>query len=242
MKPPRPSAALVRVLSKRGFCSRAQAFEFVHAGRVRVNGKVARDPLAAVPSGATITVDNAAAPATSSTYIMLNKPRGLVTTTSDERGRDTVYSCLAGSTLPRLITVGRLDKASEGLLLLTNDNAWAAKITDPASPIDKTYDVQIGTVADHLLLDALTRGVRSDGEHLRARSAKLLRGGEKNSWIQVVLDEGRNRHIRRMLDSLAIEVLRLVRVSIGPLTLGTLAKGQWRHLTTQEVRVISPAR
>ncbi len=128
--------------------------------------------------------------------------------------------------------VGRLDKASEGLLLMTNDSEWAAGITAPESHLDKTYHVQIGAVADDNLFSMLRRGVESQGEVLHAKRVSSLRAGEKNSWIEVVLDEGKNRQIRRMLASLGIEVLRLVRVSIGPLTLGDLKRGATRRLTS----------
>lgn len=165
---------------------------------------------------------------------MFNKPRGVVTTASDEKGRATVYSHL-NVELPWVGPVGRLDKASEGLLLLTNDSGWAARVLAPETHLDKTYDVQIAAVADESLLDMLIRGVSSsDGDLLRAKKAGLLRSGNKNSWLKIVLDEGKNRHIRRMLAECGVEVLRLVRVAIGPLALGELAKGDSRFLTKEE--------
>jgi 23S rRNA pseudouridine2605 synthase len=170
-------------------------------------------------------------------YIMFNKPRGIVTTAADEQGRDTIYSLV-----PRgqwLAPVGRLDKASEGLLLLTNDSAWAAGITAPESHLDKTYHVQISALADDRLLARLTAGVRESGELLKAKRARRLREGQKNSWIEIVLDEGKNRHIRRMFAALGIEVLRLIRVAIGELRLGELSKGDVRGLTPQEIKKLS---
>jgi 23S rRNA pseudouridine2605 synthase len=178
--------------------------------------------------------DRAAAPATR-LVVMLNKPRGLVTTTRDEQGRDTVYRCLEGSDLPWVAPVGRLDKASEGLLLFTNDPLWAAGITNPASGPDKTYHVQINRLPQPDLLTTLTQGVAVDGEHLRAKLARVLRVGDKNAWLEIVLDEGRNRQIRRLLAALDLSVLRLVRVAVGSLQLGELAKGQWRPLTEPEI-------
>jgi len=164
----------------------------------------------------------------------MNKPRGIVTTASDEKGRDTVYSLL-GEDLPWVAPVGRLDKASEGLLLLTNDSEWAARVTAPETHLDKTYHVQIGKIADEALLLALKDGVRTkEGETLHVKRASLLRQGERNSWLEIVLDEGKNRHIRRMLEVLDIEVLRLIRVAIGPTALGELAKGGVRALTGEE--------
>ena len=208
----------------------------MRAGRVRVNGKVVLDPEFPVRQGQDqIDVSGQDAAPAARVVLMLNKPRGLVTTTQDEHGRATVYSCLAGAALPWLAPVGRLDKASEGLLLFSNDPAWAARITDPASAVEKTYHVQIDCLPDSALLAALQRGISVDGEHLSVRSARCLRSGGKNAWLEVALSEGRNRQIRRLLAALDVSVLRLVRVAIGPLSLGKLPKGQWRMLMEQEI-------
>jgi 23S rRNA pseudouridine2605 synthase len=169
---------------------------------------------------------------------MLNKPRGLVTTASDEKARETVFSRLAGKGLPFVAPVGRLDKASEGLLLFTNDTAWAAKVTDPSSRIQKTYHVQIDRVVDDVLLAQMRRGVDLEGETLKVKAVKVLRQGEKTCWIEVALEEGKNRHIRRMADALGLSVLRLVRVAIGSLPLGNLPKGESRLLTEMDLRAI----
>ncbi len=167
-------------------------------------------------------------------YLMLNKPRGVVTTAADEKGRKTVYAYL-DEDLPWVGPVGRLDKASEGLLLLTNDSEWAARVTAPETHLNKTYHVQITAVADEVLIATLIRGVASGrGELLRAKRAQILRSGNKNSWLEIVLDEGKNRQIRRMLAACSVEVLRLMRVAIGPLSLGELAKGDSRALTQEE--------
>ena len=181
-----------------------------------------------------IEVDGEQLNATAKIYLVLNKPRGIVTTASDEKGRDTVYSLL-GAELPWVAPVGRLDKASEGLLLLTNDSGWGARVTAPETHLDKTYHVQIGRIADVALLETLKNGIRTkEGDTLRVKEASPLRQGERNSWLEIILDEGRNRHVRRMLESLNIEVLRLIRVAIGPLALGDLAKGAVRPLTSGE--------
>ena len=226
---------LARALSKLGYCSRSRAFDLICEGKVRLNGSVTRNPEAPVRLGADrIQVEGKTMAAAEKIYLMLNKPRGIVTTAADEKGRDTVYSLLPADT-PWIAPVGRLDQASEGLLLLTNDSEWAARITDPASHVDKAYHVQIGIVAGGRMLSALVRGVETPkGETLRAKRVKLLRAGEKNSWIEIVLDEGKNRQIRRMLDSLGFEVLRLIRVSIGPLQVGDLPKGAHRLLRKEE--------
>jgi 23S rRNA pseudouridine2605 synthase len=225
---------LARALSKLGYCSRSQAFVIIRAGRVTLNGAVRRDPETPVNlEHDRILVDGEALTPSSHVYLVLNKPRGVVTTAADEKGRRTVYDCLPAG-LPWLAPVGRLDKASEGLLLLTNDSEWAARILAPERHLDKTYHVQIGTLADATLLRALERGVIVDGERLRVRCVGVLRGGQRNTWLEIVLDEGKNRHIRRLLAALGVEVLRLVRVAIGPLALGKLHKGSSRPLTADE--------
>lgn len=189
-----------------------------------------------LPDRDRLTLDGQPLTAVERRYLLLNKPRGLVTTTADEKGRDTVYRCFDGAGLPWLAPVGRLDKASEGLLLFSNDPQWAARITDPATGPDKTYHVQISKQPDAGLLAQLVAGIDHDGERLAAKSARLIRSGEKNAWLEIVLNEGRNRHIRRLLEAHDIGVLRLIRIAIGPLQLGTLAKGQWRWLEQHEYR------
>ena len=226
---------LARALSKLGYCSRAQAAQLTRAGKVNVNGAVRRDPETPVRIGKDrIEIEGHPVAAAKKIYLVLNKPRGIVTTASDEKGRDTVYSLL-GADVRWIAPVGRLDKASEGLLLLTNDSEWAAGVTSPETHLDKTYHVQIGRIADAALLEALKKGVRTkEGDTLHVKDASLLRQGERNSWVEIILDEGKNRHIRRMVETLGIEVLRLMRVAIGPLALGNLAKGAVRQLTAEE--------
>ena len=227
---------LARVLSKRGVCSRSEAARWIEAGRVSIGGRVVRDPEhPTVGDEPAILVDGLPLAAPSPCHLMLNKPRGLVTTATDERGRDTVYRCFDGAELGWIAPVGRLDKASEGLLLFSNDPAWSARITDPATGPDKTYHVQVDSIPDTALLAALVEGVDSDGERLRASAAALLRTGERNAWLEIVLDEGRNRQIRRLLAAFDLEVKRLVRVAIGGLALGNLPKGQWRPLDPEEL-------
>lgn len=236
-----PRHGLARALSKLGLCSRTEAARWIVAGRVRVDGRLVLDPeFPTVAGRSTITVEGLEAPAAERRYLMLNKPRGLVTTASDERGRDTVYRCLDGASLPWLAPVGRLDKASEGLLLLSNDPAWAAAITDPATGPDKTYHVQVDAIPDAALLASLEAGAVVDGELLRAVRATLLRTGTRNAWLEIGLDEGRNRQIRRLLEAFDLSVLRLVRVAIGELSLGELGKGAWRDLSAAEVAALGP--
>jgi 23S rRNA pseudouridine2605 synthase len=231
-----PRHGVARVISKLGLGSRTQAAQWIRDGRVRVNGRVVRDAELPVRQGLDrIDIDGEQPAPATRVVLILNKPRGLVTTVKDEKGRATVYSCCADAALPWLAPVGRLDKASEGLLLFSNDPAWAARVTDPGSGPAKTYHVQIDRLPDTPLLAALQHGAVSNGEHLKARTARCLRSGDKNAWLEIVLDEGRNRQIRRLLEALDVSVLRLVRVAIGPVSLGTLAKGQWRMLTQEEM-------
>jgi 23S rRNA pseudouridine2605 synthase len=217
--------------------SRTAASGWVREGRVRVNGRVITDPEFPVRGGVDrVSVDGRDAASVERIVIMLNKPRGLVTTTQDERGRETVYRCLENTGLPWLAPVGRLDKASEGLLLFSNDPVWAAQVTDPASGPEKIYHVQVGRSPDASLLPALTRGVPADGDHLSAKSARILRAGKRTAWLEIVLEEGRNRQIRRLLAALDVSVLRLVRIAMGPLQLGNLPKGAWRRLSAEEIQ------
>ena len=230
---------LARALSKLGFCSRTQAFSFIRSGRVRLNERPVRDPETPVRLDKDrIEVDGKNIDPARKVYLMLNKPRGLVTTRSDEKGRKNIYSLLPND-LEWLAPVGRLDMASEGLLLLTNDSMWGARIASPEAHIEKTYHVQIAAVADPELLDRMRGGIGTkDGEVLRVKRVTILRLG-KNSWLEIVLDEGKNRHIRRMLSELKIEVLRLVRVAVGPIELGDLPKGKTRPLTNKEKEALA---
>jgi 23S rRNA pseudouridine2605 synthase len=233
---------LARALSKLGFCSRSAAFELIRTGRVRLNGTTPRNPETPVELlRDRIEVDGVAVGRAERVYWMLNKPRGLVTTAEDEQGRATVYARLPAG-LPWMGPVGRLDKASEGMLLFTNDSEWAARITAPGSHLEKTYHVQISGVANPELLRILESGVISgEGESLSAKRVRPIREGQKNSWIEIVLEGGRNRQIRRMLEANGVEVLRLIRISIGPLLLGPLGKGEARSLTPAEKASIDNA-
>ena len=233
---------LARALSKLGYCSRSRAAELIAAGRVKLNGTLRHDPETPVHIGKDrIEIDSQPVEGGSKIYLALNKPRGVVTTAADEKNRETAYAYLPEG-LPWIAPVGRLDKASEGLLLLTNDSEWAARITAPETHLDKTYHVQISAIGDEKMLQSLRNGIRtSDGEFLRLKNVRMLRQGERHSWLEIVLDEGKNRHIRRMLAELKIEVLRLVRVAIGPLTLDDLSKGATRALEQGEKQALDRA-
>jgi 23S rRNA pseudouridine2605 synthase len=227
---------LPRALSKLGFCSRTQAEALIAGGHVAVDGRTILDVNAWIDlDRAQISVDGTTVAAERPLYLMLNKPRGVVTTRHDPEGRPTVYDCLRDFDGPHLSPVGRLDKASEGLLLFTNDTVLAQALLDPITHVAKIYHVQINRIVDDASLMEMTRGIAADGEVLTARSVKLLRAGAKNAWIEVELREGKNRQIRRMLEAMGIECLRLVRISIGSLTLGELEKGSVRVLGEDEV-------
>ena len=241
--PPAGQVSIPRALSKLGICSRAEGVRMVEAGRVRVNGKLAKDPAQRItPETDSIELDGKSIIRAERVYLALNKPRGLVTTRDDPQGRATIYECLVSAPLPFVAPVGRLDKASEGLLLLTNDSRWSSRLLDPASHVDKVYHVQVRGVLDDEGLARIAAGIveGDTGEHLGVKRIALLRIGSRSSaWYEIVLDEGKNRHIRRIFAALDVEVLRLVRISIGPLALGTLVKGAWRLLSGDEVRALS---
>jgi 23S rRNA pseudouridine2605 synthase len=235
-KPATERTGLARALSKLGYCSRSQAVLLVRDARVRVDGRQVLDPERRVDWNVSrIEVDGQVLRKEQKVYLMLNKPRGLVTTAADEKGRGTVFDCLSDKKLPFVSPVGRLDQASEGLLLFTNDTHWAARITGPENHVDKTYHVQIDAIADDGLISRLRDGVTAEGERLTVKRAGILRTGEKNSWLEIVVDEGKNRHIRRLLDSAGVGVIRLIRIAIGSLSLGTLAKGEIRFLSDSEI-------
>jgi 23S rRNA pseudouridine2605 synthase len=208
-----------------------------------VAGRVQRNPERPTAARERISVDGKVVGVAERVYLALNKPRGRVVTAKDERDRETIFGLLKSSGLPYLAPVGRLDKASEGLLLMTNDSEWAARMTNPETGPPKTYHVQIAGIPDQAALDAMLRGIDDDGEHLAVAKVRILRTGQKNAWLEVVLEEGRNRHLRRLLAAFDFEVLRLVRIAIGPVGLGTLAKGQWRALLKSELlELATPSR
>jgi 23S rRNA pseudouridine2605 synthase len=232
------AVSLARALSKLGWCSRAEARPLIEAGRVAVDGEVVRNPDARVDvRRARITVDGTTVRAASQVYLMLNKPRGWVTTSSDEHGRSTVYELLPDG-LPRVVAVGRLDLESEGLLLFTNDTRWADRITDPRSHLDKTYHVEVAAPPDADLLAGTLEGVDAGrGEVLRLKSVSRLK--RRGHWLEIVIDEGRNRQIRRVLEAVGMEVVTLRRVAIGTVALGDLGPGLWRVLTPEERQALS---
>jgi 23S rRNA pseudouridine2605 synthase len=232
---------LARALSKSGHCSRSAAVEKIRAGKVKLNGRVVRDPEKPVHLGRdNIRVEGDLLPALPKLYFVLNKPRGFVTTASDEKGRRTVYELLPADSA-WVAPVGRLDMASEGLLLMTNDSEWSARIADPSSHVEKVYQVQVTGMVSKEMMNAMLQGVRRQNQLLKAKRIHIVRQGQRNTWLQIVLAEGKNRQIRRMVESFGREVLRLIRISIGPLTLGDLPKGSFRPLAYAEKSALDRA-
>lgn len=230
--------SLPRALSKLGYCSRSKALELIHQGKVKVNSVICFDAKRRVNLlSDNIEVNGEKIQRRGFVYIMLNKPRGLTVTTKDEKGRDTVYSCFKGEKFPYIFPVGRLDKASEGLLLFTNDTRWANGILDPTSKVEKVYHVKLRKILDEQTIYKIKNGIKDEkGEILDVKAIRIIRTGKVHCWVEIVLDKGKNRHIRRIFKALGIEVLRLVRISVGNLKLGNLPKGKFRFLTEDEIK------
>lgn len=227
--------ALERALSKLGLASRTRARELILAGKVSVNGTVRRDPLHGVfPEKARIEIEGERVERAEPRTFLLHKPRGTVTTHSDEKGRPTVFSLLAGERL-HLVAVGRLDFATTGVLLLTNDTRLSAWLTDPANGVRRTYLVTVRGLIDDLKLERLRAGITDEGEDLRAEAVVLRKASGRESHLTVTLTEGKNREIRRMFASIGNEVTRLKRISYGGIELGELPPGAYREVDGEEL-------
>ena len=225
---------LQKILSGRGICSRRKAEEWIEAGRVTCNGITAKLGDVADPEVDSILVDGKPLPSQQTyVYIMLNKPRGYVTTLSDEKGRPNAAQLI--DCVPRVYPVGRLDMDSEGLLLFTNDGEFANKLMHPKHEVDKTYRVLVQGYSDENL-ERLKQPIELDGYTIRTPGVKLLRTRDKGqAQLLVTIHEGRNRQVRRMCDAAGMKVLRLQRISEGKLKLGNLESGKWRYLTPEEI-------
>lgn len=241
----RPAAArgtvgLARAMSKLGLASRSEAIGLVLAGRVRVSGRIVRDPgHRVVPETAALAIDGAAAEAPATRTIVLHKPRGVVTTRHDPEGRPTVYGLIAAAG-DGLAPVGRLDLASTGLLLCTNDTRFGAWLTDPASGVEREYVVTVRGEVTPEVAAALEQGVDVDGEWLQPTAIRVRKASGRESHLTVVLCEGRNREIRRLFAAAGHEVTRLTRIRIGGLDLGDLAPGAWRDISPENVALAFP--
>jgi 23S rRNA pseudouridine2605 synthase len=228
-RPPGRRVQLHRAVSKLGLGSRTQAWVWVRAGEVAVDGRVVTDPLTWVDlDRQRITRRGRETTPAASVVLALHKPRGVVTTRSDERGRRTVYDLLPPG-LPWVFPAGRLDADSEGLLILTNDSALAVRLTEPEHRVPKTYRVTLDAPPSADDLRRWREGVELDDGRTRPAGVRLM-GGEKSRTVEIVLTEGRNRQVRRMAREVGRRVRRLVRVAIGGLALGDLAPGACRLL------------
>lgn len=238
---------VARVISKRGFCSRSAAENLVREGRVSLRGKIVRDPETPAYENDEILVDGTPVEAAQKFYFAMNKPRGIVTTASDEKGRKTVMDLFReqyakmfpGKPVPHISPVGRLDTASEGLLLFTNDTQWADALLDPREPSQhiKIYRVQVARKpsADDLAkmeagFNVPPRIFGESEEFMHAERAAIASVGEKNCWLEITLSEGKNREIRRMLAHLGYEVMRLMRIQFDKYTLGNLKPGEIQEI------------
>ena len=227
---------LQKILAESGVASRRKAEGMIAAGRVTVNGKTAQVGDSAVPGRDEILLDGQAlSPQGEKRYLALHKPRGFVTTMSDERDRKCVASLVADAGV-RLYPVGRLDRDSEGLLLMTNDGAFANAVAHPSRQVAKTYRVTVRPGVTEEQLDRLASGVEIDGRMTAPAKARVVAQGPDRAVLELVLREGRNREIRKMCQALGLEVARLKRVAIGPVRLGTLPRGKYRELTREEVQ------
>jgi 23S rRNA pseudouridine2605 synthase len=225
---------LQKVLADRGVASRRAAEELMREGRVRVSGEVIREMGTRVAPDARIEVDgHAVAPPAPHRYVLLNKPRGIVSTARDEHGRPTVVEMLGAR--ERLYPVGRLDEDSEGLVLLTNDGVWAERVLHPRYGHEREYEVSVAGPIPAGSIAALRRGIAL--EEGLARAARVsVAGGARGSTLRMVLNTGWKRQVRRMCAAVGLRVLRLRRVRLGPLELGRLRPGAWRELTSREIR------
>jgi pseudouridine synthase len=229
---------LDRVLSKAGICSRTEAREWIVRGRVKVNGKTVRDPehWVDVDSDA-VVLDGKPLRAEKKTYLLLYKPKGYLTTYKDPDGRPTVYDLLA-KVDQWVFPVGRLDQDTSGLLILTNDTEFAEHITNPEFHVPKTYLVKASTLLSDEQLEKLRAGLELKDGMTRPAKVKRVRDSESKTFFEMTITEGRNRQVRRMVEALGSQVLKLVRVAVGPVRIERLQIGHWRHLTQDEVRTL----
>jgi pseudouridine synthase len=245
---------LDRVLSQMGLASRTTAREAIRAGRLKVNGRVTRDPeLWVHPGRDVVHLDGERLKQARRFYLLFYKPKGVITSHGDPSGRKTVYDYLEGperseaqkghkgqkDKLPWVFPVGRLDKDTSGALLLTNDTEFSDFVTNPESQVCKTYLVKVSGLLDDETVARLAAGVQMKrGDWARPSSLRRLEDRGKYTWLEVVLTEGKNREVRRMIEAVGFRVLKLVRTRIGPLTLEGLEVGKWRALAPTEVAAI----
>ena len=233
---------LQKYMADCGIASRRKSEELIASGKVKVNGKVASIGDKVDPKKDKVSVEGQAVHAeTEFRYIMLNKPRGFITTMSDERGRKCVAE-LVSDVGVRVFPVGRLDKDSEGLLLLTNDGEFANNLTHPSKHVPKTYRVTVRPAINEEILNHLMTGIMIDGRTTLPAQVKVLTQEPDRVVLEIVICEGRNRQIRKMCEAEGLTVARLKRTAVGPVKLGMLKQGAWRDLTPQELKSLRNAR
>lgn len=226
------------MLSKAGLGSRTEARSWIGAGRVRVNGKLIQTPDHWVDlERDRVTFDGKPLRAAKKIYLLLYKPKGYLTTYKDPEGRPTVYDLIPG--VEAFVSpVGRLDRDTSGLLIMTNDTAFAERLTNPDHSVPKTYQIKAATRLSNEQLESLRQGVTLSDGPTRPAKVERLRDSEKYSHLQVTITEGRNRQVRRMLEAVESKVLKLVRTAIGPVRIGSLVIGRYRELTPDELRAL----
>jgi len=239
----KPTMTLDRVLSRFGLASRAAAREAIREGRLRLNGRVVRDPdLWVTPDREALHLDGKRLKRARKIYLLFYKPKGVITSHGDPSGRRTVYDCL-GTAGPWVSPVGRLDKDTSGLLLLTNDTEFADFVMSPQSRIPKAYLVKTNALVGDEVIATLNAGVHMKrGDWAKPLSVRRVEDRGKYTRLEVVLTEGKNREVRRMVEAVGFKVLKLVRTRIGPLTLDGLEVGKWRELSSAEVRALRECR
>lgn len=227
---------LDRVLSRHGLLSRKQSENAIRSGRVKVNGRIVRNPdLWTDPRIDTVHLDGKRVRRVRRTYLLFYKPKGVLSSHGDRQGRKTLYDCLDPK-LPWVAPVGRLDRDTSGLILLTNDTEFSNHVTSPASKIPKTYLVKANTLVDNALIGKIAEGYKTkSGITVKPRSVRRLDNRGKYSRLEIVLTEGKNREVHRLLEAVGLKVLKLVRIRIGPCTLEGLQVGTWRSLEKPEI-------
>ena len=229
---------LERVFSKAGAGSRTDARSWIGAGRVRVNNRVVQNPDFWVDLDQDrVTLDGKPLRAAARTYVLLYKPKGYLTTYRDPEGRKTVYD-LIQDVDSWVSPVGRLDMDTSGLLILTNDTDLTERLTNPDHKVPKTYQIKASTRLSVEQIERLRQGVELDDGPTRPALVTHLRDSEKYSFLEMTITEGRNRQVRRMLEAVDSKVLKLVRTAIGPIRIGDLPVGKWRHLSAEEIHAL----
>jgi 23S rRNA pseudouridine2605 synthase len=231
---------LDRVLSRFGLSSRTVAREAISSGRVKVNGRVMRDPDHWTDPGKdTIHLEGTRLKQARKIYLLFNKPKGVITSHGDPDGRKTIYDCLKPD-VPWVSPVGRLDKDTSGLLLLTNDTDFANHVTNPESHVPKTYLVKANMLVSDEIIASMAQGIElKRGDWAKPESVRRVEDRGKYSWLEIVLTEGKNREVRRLLEAVGLKVLKLVRTRIGPCKLEGLQVGQYRNLLNSEIALLS---